>query len=103
MGIPDSGILLRVGMSLPLKTTLFFLEPCYHVFFQKLVVKPDQLIKRRGKLNLIKVDATIDEVRQWIGDRMEQEFTVEKATGRLNNFIVEPFIPHLPEEEFYVW
>jgi ATP citrate (pro-S)-lyase len=40
---------------------------------QLLVVKPDQLIKRRGKLGLIKVKASLDEVKQWIADRMGKE------------------------------
>jgi succinyl-CoA synthetase beta subunit len=41
--------------------------------FQSLVVKPDQLIKRRGKLGLIKVKASLEEVKQWIGDRMGKD------------------------------
>lgn len=43
---------------------------CYR---QKLVVKPDQLIKRRGKLGLIKVNATVADVKQWIGERIGKE------------------------------
>ncbi len=69
---------------------------------QKLVVKPDQLLKRRGKLGLVKVNATLSEVQSWVGEHMEKELTVDKATGKLNNFIVEPFVAHKPEEEFYV-
>jgi ATP citrate (pro-S)-lyase len=43
---------------------------------QKLVVKPDQLIKRRGKLGLIKVNADFNEVKQWISDNMNKEIHV---------------------------
>lgn len=41
--------------------------------FQKLVVKPDQLIKRRGKLGLIKVNVDLETVKTWISERMDQE------------------------------
>ena len=38
-------------------------------------MKPDQLIKRRGKLGLIKVKANLQEVKQWVADwlGMDQE------------------------------
>ena len=66
------------------------------------MVKPDQLLKRRGKLGLVRVDATLSEVQEWVSERMGRELIVEKATGKLCNFIVEPFLPHKPQEEFYV-
>ncbi|KAH0546822.1 ATP-citrate synthase [Cotesia glomerata] len=69
---------------------------------EKLVVKPDQLIKRRGKLGLIKVNADLPTVRQWVEERINKEQKVEKATGKLKTFIIEPFVPHKPEEEAYV-
>ncbi|XP_011301550.1 ATP-citrate synthase [Fopius arisanus] len=69
---------------------------------EKLVVKPDQLIKRRGKLGLIKVNADLPTVRHWINERMNKEQKVEKATGKLKTFIIEPFVPHKSEEEAYV-
>ena len=43
---------------------------------QRLVVKPDQLIKRRGKLGLVKVNATLDDVRAWLGEKMGKELQV---------------------------
>ena len=43
---------------------------------QKLVVKPDQLIKRRGKLGLIKVNADLAEVKKWVAERMDKETQV---------------------------
>lgn len=69
---------------------------------QKLVVKPDQLIKRRGKLGLVKVDAGIAEVKEWLSQKMGEELQVGAATGKLNTFIVEPFLPHSQSDEFYV-
>lgn len=43
---------------------------------QKLVVKPDQLIKRRGKLGLIKVNADFAEVKAWVAERLGKDITV---------------------------
>ena len=37
------------------------------------MVKPDQLIKRRGKLGLVKVDASIAEVKEWLSQKMSEE------------------------------
>lgn len=68
----------------------------------KLVVKPDQLIKRRGKLGLIAVNKTIDECIQWIQARMNKDQQIGAACGKIKNFIIEPFIPHKDEEEAYV-
>ena len=42
----------------------------------KLVVKPDQLIKRRGKLGLIKVNADLPTVKEWVKERMDKEIKV---------------------------
>jgi hypothetical protein len=68
---------------------------------EKLVVKPDQLIKRRGKAGLLAVNKTWDEVQKWIMDRMQREVQVEKVKGVLNHFLVEVLVPHKPEEEYY--
>jgi len=67
---------------------------------EKLVVKPDQLFGRRGKHGLVKADATFDEVKEWIKERMDKEFTIGKVTDKLTHFLIEPFVPH--KEEFYV-
>lgn len=63
---------------------------------EKLVVKPDQLIKRRGKLGLIKVNADLSTVQGWVAQRMNKDQRVGKATGKLKTFIIEPFVPHKP-------
>lgn len=67
-----------------------------------LVVKPDQLIKRRGKLGLIAVNKKFPQVKQWVDERMGKDQKVGNATGKLRNFIIEPFVPHKDNEEAYV-
>merc|ERR1712048_672904 len=69
---------------------------------EKLVAKPDQLVKRRGKHGLVYVNKTYEEVRKWIEERMQKEITLDKVTGILDNFIIEPITPHKDEEEIYV-
>ena len=39
-------------------------------------MKPDQLIKRRGKLGLIKVNADLAEVQKWVGERIGRDVQV---------------------------
>ncbi|KAI5750132.1 hypothetical protein M8J76_013077 [Diaphorina citri] len=68
----------------------------------KLVAKPDQLIKRRGKLGLIKVNTDFKGAQSWISERMGKDQVIGKATGKLRSFIIEPFIPHKDDEEAYV-
>uniref|UniRef100_A0A1L8E0T3 ATP-citrate synthase n=1 Tax=Nyssomyia neivai TaxID=330878 RepID=A0A1L8E0T3_9DIPT len=67
-----------------------------------LVAKPDQLIKRRGKLGLITVNKNIKEVKEWIQARMGKEQKVGATVGTLRNFIIEPFLPHKDDQEAYV-
>lgn len=67
-----------------------------------LVVKPDQLIKRRGKAGLIKVNVKFDEVKAWILERVHKEKDVEGVTGTLTHFLIEPFVAHKQEDEYYV-
>ena len=69
---------------------------------EKLVVKPDQLIKRRGKSNLILLDANWDQVKEWIREKSTSPVTVGNTQGQLNNFIIEPFVPHASTEEHYL-
>ncbi|XP_008283086.1 ATP-citrate synthase, partial [Stegastes partitus] len=69
---------------------------------ERLVVKPDQLIKRRGKLGLVGVNLDLNGVKEWLKPRLMKETMVGKAKGILKNFLIEPFVPHKQEEEFYV-
>ncbi|KAM0755234.1 ATP-citrate synthase [Meredithblackwellia eburnea MCA 4105] len=72
------------------------------VFTDKLVVKPDQLIKRRGKAGLLLLNKGWDEGKKWILERAGKSVLVEKTTGTLNTFIIEPFLPHPSSAEFYI-
>lgn len=71
---------------------------------EQLVVKPDQLFGKRGKNNLLLVDATYDEAKAWITERMNKQVSIEQTTGVttgiLTHFLIEPFVPH--EEEYYL-
>ncbi|XP_029427991.1 ATP-citrate synthase isoform X2 [Rhinatrema bivittatum] len=69
---------------------------------EPLVVKPDQLIKRRGKLGLVGINLSLEQVKSWLKPRLGHETTIAKAKGVLKNFLIEPFVPHKQEEEFYV-
>jgi ATP citrate (pro-S)-lyase len=81
---------------------------------EKLVVKPDQLIKRRGKNNLVLIGATYAEAKRWIKEKSAAPITVhgkfeadgkpaDKGTvGQLTNFIIEPLTPHAQADEAYV-
>lgn len=69
---------------------------------EKLVVKPDQLFGKRAKHNLILLDASFDQVKTWIAERMEKDVTVGKVTDKLTHFLIEPFIPHDKNKEYYV-
>ncbi len=41
--------------------------------------------------------------REWIAERIGKEMEIGAAKGTLNNFIIEPFVPHEQNEEVYVW
>ena len=61
---------------------------------QNLVAKPDQLIKRRGKGDMLKLDAPWAEIKTWVQKKMGVEVDVEGTKGVLRSFIVEPFCAH---------
>ncbi|OHW96564.1 ATP citrate lyase [Colletotrichum incanum] len=68
----------------------------------KFVAKPDQLIKRRGKSGLLALNKTWAEARAWIAERAGKEVKVETTTGVLRQFLVEPFVPHPQDTEYYI-
>jgi ATP citrate (pro-S)-lyase len=81
---------------------------------EKLVVKPDQLIKRRGKNKLILVGADYNQAKKWIEEKSKAPITIygkfdadgkpaDKGTvGQLTHFIIEPMVPHAESDECYV-
>jgi ATP-citrate lyase beta-subunit len=69
---------------------------------EKLVVKPDQLLGKRGKHNLILLNATFDEAKKWINDRMNKKLVIREVTDKFSHFLVEPFVSHDKNKEYYV-
>lgn len=73
-----------------------------------LVAKPDMLFGKRGKLGLVlfKVnkpgDVTYQDAVNWIKQKMQEETEINGVKGHLTHFLIEPFVPHKPEEEYYV-
>ncbi|EPR62005.1 putative ATP-citrate lyase [Toxoplasma gondii RUB] len=69
----------------------------------RLTVKPDVLLKRRGKSGLVKLDLSWPEAQKELRALMGTQFTTQGLTGTLDHFIVEPFFPHdEATNEFYV-
>lgn len=65
------------------------------------VIKPDQLIKRRGKHGLVKL-GPVPELKAWFDQKKGQYVQVGRTTGRLSRFIVEPLCKHTDAEECYL-
>lgn len=80
----------------------------------QLVVKPDQLIKRRGKLGLLGVNFTWEQVKEWVKQKAGLVIRIPTSgsandtdessmvEGRLTCFLVEPFVKHAQDTEHYV-
>lgn len=68
----------------------------------RFVAKPDQLIKRRGKSGLLALNKTWAESKAWIAERAAKPVKVEHVTGTLRTFLVEPFVPHEQQHEYYI-
>jgi len=68
----------------------------------KFVAKPDQLIKRRGKSGLLALNKTWPEAKAWIATKAGKDQRVETVDGVLRQFLVEPFVPHPADTEYYI-
>ncbi|RYP54943.1 hypothetical protein DL769_010265 [Monosporascus sp. CRB-8-3] len=68
----------------------------------RFVAKPDQLIKRRGKSGLLALNKTWPEAKAWIAERAGKVQQVEHVSGALRQFLVEPFVPHPQDTEYYI-
>lgn len=75
-------------------------KECPWLKSDRLVAKPDQLFGKRGKANLLLLDANLSELKSFVKEKLGKEIEVGKIRGELSRFLVEPFIPH--EKEFYV-
>lgn len=69
---------------------------------EPLVVKPDQLIKRRGKGGFLLLNSNVEKADEFLKEWRGKEVEVDGITGVLENFIVEPFIAHEAKDEYYV-
>jgi ATP-citrate lyase beta-subunit len=84
-----------------------------------LVAKPDMLFGKRGKNGLVLFkdqkpgDVTLEKAASWIDEKGSEkqkvyfsfdgdEPTGEPSVDMLTHFLVEPFMPHTQEEEYYV-
>ncbi|XP_071498562.1 ATP-citrate synthase-like [Diadema antillarum] len=69
---------------------------------EALVIKPDQGLKRRGKLGLLKLNTHLDSARKWMAHKMDEEILVDGVSGRLRQFIIEPFVKHDAVDEYFL-
>ncbi|MFX1497857.1 MAG: ATP citrate lyase citrate-binding domain-containing protein [Promethearchaeota archaeon] len=67
---------------------------------EKLVAKPDQLFGKRGKANLILLDANCDEMKDFCYNNLDRVCEIGNIRGELKRLLIEPFISH--EKEYYV-
>ncbi len=67
---------------------------------EKVVIKPDQLFGKRGKANLLLLDANCDEMKDFCYNNLDRVCEIGNVRGALKRLLVEPFIPH--EKEYYV-
>jgi ATP-citrate lyase beta-subunit len=84
-----------------------------------LVAKPDMLFGKRGKNDLVLFrdekpgDVTLAKATSWIDEKSSQKQSVffsfdgdtptgEPSVDMLTHFLVEPFMPHTQEEEYYI-
>src|SRR5262249_34239959 len=76
-----------------------------------------QLIKRRGKSGLLKLNATFEEASEFIRQKQGTSLQVqvrmlivgenscvqiEQVTGLLDTFLIEKFVPHAGSDEMYL-
>ena len=67
---------------------------------EKVVVKPDQLFGKRGKANLLLLDANCDQMKQFCNDNLDRVCEIGEIRGQIKRLLIEPFIPH--RKEYYV-
>ncbi len=67
---------------------------------ERLVVKVDQIIGKRGKNNLIALNVDFDGAKKFINEHLGKTAEVKGKKGKLTHFLVEPFVGH--KEEYYI-
>jgi ATP-citrate lyase beta-subunit len=81
-------------------TNISALPKEYPFLSGKLVAKPDVLVGKRGKHNLVLLNKDFDECVSWIEKKRSGPVRVGPAKGELTHFLVEPFVKH--DKEFYL-
>ena len=66
----------------------------------RLVVKPDMIMGKRGKHGLILLNADWESAKKWLKEKRGSEVTVGNVTGQLTHFVIEPFVK--ADHEYYV-
>jgi len=66
----------------------------------QLVAKPDQLFGKRGKSNLILLNANFPQLKKFIAEKLGSDIEIRGKKGQILRILVEPFVVH--EKEFYV-
>lgn len=64
------------------------------------VIKPDHLFGKRGKLGLIWVKLTSEEIKKWFLEKNNKEIQIKETSWTLDTFLLEEFIPH--KQEYYI-
>ncbi|VDP56987.1 unnamed protein product [Schistosoma curassoni] len=72
------------------------------ILLNDLVSKPDVLIKRRGKLGLVFAGFHWADLQGKIKSLLASKFTIGSTSGILDRFLIEPFVPHEQQEEYYL-
>jgi ATP-citrate lyase beta-subunit len=67
---------------------------------EQMVAKPDMLFGKRGKLGLLKVNASLADLQEWFAEWQNKEFTIGPNTDKLEHWLIEPFTPH--SAEYYI-
>lgn len=67
---------------------------------EKLVIKPDQLFGKRGKLGLVLLDADFNQIKEYLRQHLNKEITIRNVTDDLTHFLIEPYVKH--EKEYYL-
>ncbi|KAL4438043.1 hypothetical protein ABPG77_004264 [Micractinium sp. CCAP 211/92] len=65
-----------------------------------LVVKPDCLFGKRGKHDLVGLKLDYLQAQEFVAARMNKVVDMDGTVGKINCFIIEPFVPH--EDEYYL-
>jgi len=66
----------------------------------KLVAKPDMLFGKRGKNNLVLLDATYQQAEEFVQKWFDKETEISGVKGVMTHWLIEPFVPH--KVEYYI-